>query len=59
MAKCEMCGKGPQFGHSRSHSMKATKRKFKPNLQRIRVFENGRYVRKVLCAKCIKTLAKS
>ncbi len=59
MAKCEKCGKTPQFGHSRSHSMTATKRKFKPNLQRIRVFENGRYVRKVLCAKCIKTLAKS
>jgi large subunit ribosomal protein L28 len=34
MAKiCHSCGKGPAFGHSRSHSMVATKRRFNPNLQ--------------------------
>ena len=30
---CHVCGKGPAFGHSRSHSMVATKRRFDPNLQ--------------------------
>ena len=59
MAKCEHCGKTPQFGQARSHSLKATKRMFRPNLQRVRVYENGRYVRRVLCAKCIKSLAKA
>ena len=59
MAKCDSCGKGPQFGQARSHSLKATKRMFRPNLQRVRVYENGRYVRRVLCAKCIKALAKA
>jgi len=39
--------------------MKATNRKFKPNLQKVTLFENGRKVKKVLCAKCIKTLAKT
>ena len=58
MAKCEMCGKKPMFGQNRSHSMKATKRKFKPNLQRITVYENGQPVRKTLCTKCIKSLSK-
>ena len=58
MAKCEMCGKKPMFGQSRSHSLKATKRKFKPNLQRVTVIEDGKKVRKTLCTKCIKTLAK-
>lgn len=58
MAKCEYCGKGPQFGNNRSHSLRATRRQFKPNIQRVRVFENGEYVRKYLCTKCIKTLAK-
>ena len=58
MAKCERCGKGPMFGNARSHSMKATKRKFKPNLQRITLIEDGRKVRRVLCTKCIKSLAK-
>ncbi len=58
MAKCELCGKGPMFGNNRSFSMKATRRKFKPNLQQVRVMEGGRYVRKTACTKCIKTLAK-
>lgn len=58
MAVCERCGKGPMFGNQRSFSMRATRRKFLPNIQRVRVMENGQFVRKNLCAKCIKTLAK-
>ncbi len=58
MAKCESCGKGPQFGNNRSHSLRATRRQFKPNIQRVHVLEDGKYVRKYLCTKCIKTLAK-
>jgi large subunit ribosomal protein L28 len=46
------------FGNYRSFSMRATRRKFKPTLQRVHVMENGKSVRKVLCTKCIKTLAK-
>ena len=34
---CSVCGKKPGFGQHRSHSMVATKRRFNPNLQRIRV----------------------
>ncbi|MGD2253745.1 MAG: 50S ribosomal protein L28 [Anaerolineales bacterium] len=56
MAKCEQCGKSTAFGQSRSFSMKATKRTFRPNLQRVRVLEKGRMVKKTLCAKCIKRL---
>ncbi len=43
MAKvCHSCGKGPAFGQSRSHSMVATKRRFDPNLQKVRIQESGR-----------------
>ncbi|HOE34772.1 MAG: 50S ribosomal protein L28 [Chloroflexi bacterium] len=59
MAKCDHCGKSTSFGHNRSHSLVATRREFRPNLQRITVFENGKKVRKVLCARCIKTLTKA
>jgi large subunit ribosomal protein L28 len=59
MAKCENCGKGPMFGNRRSHSMRATRHKFKPNLQRVRVMQAGQLVRKTLCTKCIKALAKA
>jgi len=59
MAVCAHCDKKTTFGNRRSFSMNATKRKFKPNLQKVTLYENGRKVKKVLCAKCIKTLGKS
>ncbi|MBC8100587.1 MAG: 50S ribosomal protein L28 [Armatimonadetes bacterium] len=59
MAKCEICGKAPQFGNNRSFSMRATRRKFLPNLQQIKMVEKGQTVRKTACTKCIKTLAKN
>jgi len=58
MAVCESCGKKPMWGNQRSHSMRATRRKFLPNIQRVTVMVNGEAVKKDLCAKCIKTLAK-
>ena len=39
---CYVCRKGPAFGHSRSHSMVATKRRFDPNLQKVRIVVGGR-----------------
>ena len=59
MAKCNNCGKATTFGHNRSFSQRATNRTFKPNLQKVSVLEKGRLVKKTLCAKCIKTLAKT
>ena len=55
MAKiCAVCGKKPSFGHNRSHSMVATKRRFDPNLQRVRVILDGRATRAYVCTKCLK-----
>ena len=59
MAKCESCGKGPQFGNNVSHSMRHTKRRWNPNVQRIRVVENGVDKHLLLCAKCLKTRQKT
>lgn len=58
MAKCDNCGKAPMFGNRRSHSLRATRRQFKPNIQRVHVMEKGKNVRKYLCAKCIKSISK-
>jgi large subunit ribosomal protein L28 len=58
MAKCEMCGKSPQFGHNVSHSNRKTKRQFKPNIQRTKLLEDGKLVSKYLCVRCIRTLSK-
>ena len=55
MAKvCHSCGKGPAFGHSRSHSMVATKRRFNPNLQRVRLVLDGKPTRDYVCTRCLK-----
>ncbi|MCS7282815.1 MAG: 50S ribosomal protein L28 [Anaerolineae bacterium] len=58
MAKCELCGKGPQFGHNVSHSNRATKRRFNPNVQRVRVMWEGKSQRMYLCTRCLRTLNK-
>jgi len=51
---CFVCGKRPGFGHNRSHSMVATKRRFNPNLQKIRIVVNGSARREYVCTRCIK-----
>ena len=35
-ANCDVCGKGPGFGHSISHSHRRTKRRWNPNIQRVK-----------------------
>ena len=55
MAKvCHSCGKGPSFGNSRSHSMVATKRRFDPNLQKVRALVDGAPRRVYVCTRCLK-----
>jgi len=51
---CVSCGKKPGFGNHRSHSMVATKRRFDPNLQRVRVFLHGKATRAYVCTRCLK-----
>jgi large subunit ribosomal protein L28 len=52
---CHSCGKKPAFGNSRSHSMVATRRRFNPNLQKVRIAEpSGRMLRVYVCARCLK-----
>jgi large subunit ribosomal protein L28 len=55
MAKvCHVCRKGPAFGNTRSHSMVATRRRFDPNLQRVRIDDNGTPRRVYVCTRCLK-----
>jgi large subunit ribosomal protein L28 len=56
MAKCEICGKGPQFGCNVSHSNVHTKRRWNPNIQKATIIQNGRPRQVKICAKCLKRL---
>jgi large subunit ribosomal protein L28 len=53
-AKCEICGKKPGFGFSVSHSHRRTKRRWNPNIQRVRAKVNGTPKRLDVCTSCIK-----
>ena len=40
-AVCELCGKHPSFGMNLSHSHRRTKRRWDPNIQRVRALVDG------------------
>ncbi len=52
---CEICGKKPLVGNNVSHANNRTKRRFNPNLQKVRAVQNGRAKRMVVCTSCIKS----
>jgi large subunit ribosomal protein L28 len=53
-AVCDICAKGPGFGHNVSHSHRRTKRRFDPNIQRVRAVVNGSPKRLNVCTSCLK-----
>jgi large subunit ribosomal protein L28 len=55
MAKaCEICGRGPVYGNNISHAHNRTRRRWDPNLQRVRANVNGTVRRMMVCTSCIK-----
>ena len=68
MAKvCEICGKGPITGNSivrhglakykggiGMHTTGVNKRRFLPNLRRVRVQDGSKTCRRMVCAACLK-----
>ena len=52
---CELCGKGPQFGNNISHAHNVTRRRWNPNLQRVKSLANGVAKRVRVCTSCIKS----
>ena len=53
--KCDICGKGVQFGHNISHAHNVTKRRWNPNLQRVRAMVDGKPRRLTVCTNCLKS----
>lgn len=52
---CELCGKRPSVGNNVSHANNKTKRRWLPNLQRVKAKVKGsvRYIR--VCTSCIRS----
>lgn len=46
-------------GYNVSHSMRHTKRQWKPNLQKTTVFEDGKLRKIKVCSRCLRTMSKA
>jgi large subunit ribosomal protein L28 len=54
--RCDICGKGPQFGNRVSHAHNVTHRRFNPNLQSVRaVLRKGSHGRLKVCTRCLRS----
>lgn len=53
--RCELCLKGPRAGNNVSHANNKTKRRWLPNLQRVRVRVDGSIKRLRVCTRCIRS----
>ena len=54
--QCDVCGKKPMVGFNISHANNKTKRRFKPNLQRVRAQLPSGSVRKInVCTRCLRS----
>lgn len=52
---CEICGKKPIYGNNVSHAHNRTRRRWLPNLQKVRA-KVGRSVKTIrVCTNCIKS----
>lgn len=56
---CPVTGKGPMSGNARSHSLRATRRRWNVNLQKYKVNIDGKVVTVRMSARAFRTLNKT
>ncbi len=55
MAKvCDICGKKPQVGNKVSHANNKSKKRWLPNLQKVKTIQNNSTKRIRVCTKCLQ-----
>jgi large subunit ribosomal protein L28 len=55
---CPVTGKGPVSGNNRSHSLRATRRRWNVNLQKYKVEIDGKMVEVRMSARACRSLTK-
>ena len=53
-AVCDVCGRHPSTGMKVSHSHRRSKRRWLPNVQKVRAIVDGSPRRIHVCTKCLK-----
>lgn len=56
---CPVLGKGPISGNNRSHSLRATRRRWNTNLQKFQVEVDGKVMTVRMSARAYRTLNKT
>jgi large subunit ribosomal protein L28 len=51
---CEICGKKPSYGNTISHAHNVTRRRWNPNLRRVKAVVKGARKRIRVCTACIR-----
>ena len=59
MQKCQLSGKGKQYGHNVSFSQRRTPKTWKPNLHKKTLFIDGKKVRLKISTHALRTLKKN
>lgn len=53
---CAICGKGPVSGNNVSHAHNKTRRRWMPNLQKVRAVSSNGSTRQIdACTRCIRS----
>ena len=58
MRRCDITGKGKQFGNNVSFSQRHTKKVWNPNLQKKTIMVDGKKVKLKISTQAIRTLKK-
>lgn len=53
--RCEMCGKGPSYGNKVSHANNTRRRRWNPNLRRVRAIVEGVHKHVRVCTVCLRS----
>lgn len=56
--RCDVCGKGPMYGHAVSHSKHLSNRRFMPNINKRTLVHKGRLQKINICNNCLRTRNK-
>jgi len=53
---CDICGKKPLFGNNVSHANNKTRRRWEPNLRKIRAVDSNGSIKTIkVCLDCLKS----
>jgi large subunit ribosomal protein L28 len=57
--QCQICKKAGMSGNNVSHSNRRTKTRFKANVHKQTLFQDGKAVKVKICSRCLRSVNKS